>query len=241
MLTIESLREFAKKLQTNEKNVVREYIQHLCLSSLYKNKEAQNLLFKGGTALRLIYQSPRFSEDLDFTGHFYHRKGIEELLLESLVEVERTGISIHLKEAKRTTGGYLAIIHYRVFDFTEDINVEISLRKPKKDGNEVVTIISEIAVPYTLYCLSPRVLVREKMHALMQRKKPRDYYDVYFLLRHPALNKFVDKKMLDKILLQIEKERIDFKKELSPFLPVSHHTILRNFKTTLKEEVSQYL
>lgn len=36
--------------------------------AFYQEKEAEAILFKGGTALRLIYQSPRFSEDLDFSG-----------------------------------------------------------------------------------------------------------------------------------------------------------------------------
>ncbi len=68
MLSLKNLNEFIKKLQTIPKNVVREYIQHLFLSCLYKIKGSEKLLFKGGTALRIIFGSPRFSEDLDFTG-----------------------------------------------------------------------------------------------------------------------------------------------------------------------------
>jgi len=112
MLTQENLREFTKNFQTSEKNVIREYIQHLCLANLYKNKEAQNLLFKGGTSLRFIYQSPRFSEDLDFTGRFYNLKEIEDLFLKTLAEIEKIGIRISFKETKPTTGGYLGLIHY---------------------------------------------------------------------------------------------------------------------------------
>jgi predicted nucleotidyltransferase component of viral defense system len=38
------------------------------LSYLYKQPDSEKLLFKGGTALKFIFRSPRYSEDLDFTG-----------------------------------------------------------------------------------------------------------------------------------------------------------------------------
>ncbi|MBE0434106.1 nucleotidyl transferase AbiEii/AbiGii toxin family protein [candidate division WOR-3 bacterium] len=240
MLTSEDLREFAKKLQTNERNVVREYVQHLFLSDLYRHRGSRDLLFKGGTALRLIYGSPRFSEDLDFTGRFYRPDRIEELLVRALGEVERTGVSIRLEEAKPTSGGYLAIINYRLFDYADAMHVEISMRKPKAGAAEVTTIVSEFMIPYTLYHLAPRDLVREKVQALVQRGKPRDYYDVYFLLRHPALNRFIDKGKLDRVQDLLDRERIDFRKELQLFLPVSHHAILKNFRGVLKKEISGY-
>jgi predicted nucleotidyltransferase component of viral defense system len=37
------------------------------LSRLYSRRESENIFFKGGTALHLIFKAPRFSEDLDFT------------------------------------------------------------------------------------------------------------------------------------------------------------------------------
>ncbi len=36
---------------------------------------SESLLFKGGTVLKLIWRSPRFSEDLDFTGSKISRGG----------------------------------------------------------------------------------------------------------------------------------------------------------------------
>jgi len=43
-----------------------DYIQHLLLWSLYSR--TQDLILKGGTALRLVYGGNRYSEDLDFNG-----------------------------------------------------------------------------------------------------------------------------------------------------------------------------
>lgn len=242
MLSLENLKEFTKKSQTIEKNVVREYIQHLFLSSLYKFPKAEKLLFKGGTALRIIYGSPRFSEDLDFTGeNIYDYKLIDELFLNTLSEIEKQGIEINLEEAKPTTGGYLGIIHYNVYGFAEDIKFEISLRKSRKPTKEVTTIINDYVSHYTILHLSSEEIIKEKMRALLDRKKPRDYYDLYFFLRHPELHKSVEKTLLKQMLINLEKEKIDFKEDLSVLLPVSHQIILRDFQSNLIKEIKKFI
>jgi len=118
---------------------------------------------------------------------------------------------------------------------------EVSLRKGIKIEGELVTIIGDFTIAYTLLHLPTKELVSEKIQALLERGKPRDYYDLYFLLRHPALNKFVDKRRLNKIWNNLDKVQIDFKRELSVLLPVSHHMILKNFKNNLKREIERYL
>jgi len=241
MLSLENLKEFTRKFQTIEKNVMREYIQHLFLSSLYKFPKAEKLLFKGGTALRVVYGSPRFSKDLDFTGeNIYHYKFIDELFINTLSEIEKQGIKIDLKEAKSTTGGYLGIIHYEIYNFTEDIKFEISLRKSNKLIKEVSTIINDYVPYYTILHSSGEGIVKEKITALLDRKKPRDYYDLYFFLRHPALHKFMEKTLLKRVLDNLEKEKIDFKEDLSVLLPVSHQMILKDFQSNLIREIKKF-
>ena len=43
-----------------------EYLQYELLDSLFKDAAAAELSFIGGTAIRILHDSPRFSEDLDF-------------------------------------------------------------------------------------------------------------------------------------------------------------------------------
>ncbi len=82
MITRQFITELSTKNQTSEQNVAREYCQHLFLSYLYKRAGAEKLLFKGGTALRVIFKSPRFSEDLDF----FSFKEIDILALDVLLK-----------------------------------------------------------------------------------------------------------------------------------------------------------
>ncbi len=116
MLTRANLEQFTKQAQTKLENVIREYCQHLFLSFFYQQPGSERLLFKGGTALRIIFYSPRYSEDLDFTGIKISQQEVEELFLNTLADIEKTGIVVEIKEAKRTTGGYLGIIEFRIYD-----------------------------------------------------------------------------------------------------------------------------
>ena len=68
MINSATIRKLAIAQQTTELNIAREFAQHLFLSGFYQNVGSEHVLFKGGTALRLVYGSPRFSEDLDFSG-----------------------------------------------------------------------------------------------------------------------------------------------------------------------------
>lgn len=242
MLSIENLKEFTKRYQTKEINVVREYIQHLFLSYLYKMPGAGDLLFKGGTALRIIYQSPRFSEDLDFTGqNIYDTSAIEQLFISTLTEIEKTGITIDLKEAKPTTGGYLGIIHYELHDFIEDMKFEVSLRRGKTQKNDISSIINDYVPSYSLIHQAAKEIVGGKIAALLDRQKPRDYYDLYFILRHPELNKCLNKKILPRVKENLSKSRVNFKRELSMLLPVSHQLILKDFRGLCLKEINKYL
>ena len=81
MLSENSIKELAVKFQTSELNIAREYFQNLFLNSLYTQKNSEKLGFKGGTALRIVFNSPRFSEDLDFTAD----TGIKVFLLKQML------------------------------------------------------------------------------------------------------------------------------------------------------------
>ncbi len=107
MIEVKVLKELANRQQMTMDNIVREYLQHLFLSFLYQEKKSELLLFKGGTALRLVWRSPRFSEDLDFTGFKISIAQIETLMEATLQKVESEGIKTDIEESKKTSGGYL--------------------------------------------------------------------------------------------------------------------------------------
>src|SRR3989338_6900918 len=44
-----------------------EFLQHLILQSFYRQGVFKHLVFTGGTALRILYQTGRYLEDLDLS------------------------------------------------------------------------------------------------------------------------------------------------------------------------------
>jgi len=173
-------------------------------------KHKENLVFKGGTALRKCYfENYRFSEDLDFTAidrnYIISLSEIEEIIRKV---TELSGILFHidnyrlLKFENKTTG-YQFRLKYWGADHSKNqeppdverwstgIKIEIILYeemafKPVK--NKIIhpysdsSGFSDIEVP----CYDLKEIMAEKLRALIQRSytAPRDFYDIYSLNDH---------------------------------------------------------
>ncbi len=237
MITQEQIIKFANQYQTTEVNILREYYQHIFLSYFYQQPQTNDIYFKGGTALRLVHRSPRFSEDLDFSANI-SKEEIEEALSATLVKIEKEGIPTDLQEAKTTTGGYLATMLFQK-DPGVAIQIEISLREGDKRG-ESATITNDFIPNYTVFALAQDQLVDQKIEALLARKKPRDFYDLYFILRANLLPP-QKKSILSQVLTALHQTDINFENELKEFLPKTHWAIIRDFKVTLEREINRFV
>ncbi len=58
--------ELEKLPEADRRAVLREILQYIILSILYKTDLGKQLGFMGGTSLHIFFQTKRFSEDLDF-------------------------------------------------------------------------------------------------------------------------------------------------------------------------------
>lgn len=244
MIEQRQVQHLAQTWQTTTDNVVREYFQQLFLSYLYQEKGSDSLFFKGGTALRIIWHSPRFSEDLDFTGAGVTVKGIESLMEGALAGIEMQGTQAEIIESKKTSGGYLAIFQFDSDEYKSRIQVEVSLRNDKKGLGTAALIQSDLVVPYTLIHLKEKILVAEKIQACLSRGKARDFYDFYFILRSRMAFQeafLQDKKLKAKILHVVKSGKIDFRRELKTFLPVNQHLIIKGFPKILIAEIERNL
>lgn len=242
MIEKRQVQKLTDRWQTTTDNVVREYFQQLFLSYLYQEKGADSLLFKGGTALRIIWQSPRFSEDLDFTGVNVSIKKIEGLMEGVLAKMEMEGIHAEIVESKSTSGGYLTIFQFKTDEYESRIQIEVSLRNGKRSVKIAALIRSELVMPYTLVHLKEEVLVFEKIQACLTRGKARDFYDLYFIFRSRMAfrNAFLkDKQLKSKIVKVVKSGKLDFKRELKTFLPVSQRMVIKGFPTILLAEIER--
>ena len=240
MLNRETIKEMALRYKTTEINIAREYVQHLFLSFFYQERNSERVLFKGGTALRIVFQSPRFSEDLDFSGFGINIETLETLLVNVMDKVDRTGVAIDVSESKKTSGGYIGVLDLAFSGYHTRILIEVSLRKKTKVKGEPVLIAGNFLPPYTIAMLPRITLIDEKLAAVLSRAKPRDYYDVYFLLRKELIS-VEQRKSLREIKCRLEKEKLSVEKELKDFLPSDQQKIIRDFHEILLREVSRYV
>ena len=97
-------------------NALKEVFQEIALLGLYHGGFFEKAAFYGGTALRILYGLPRFSEDLDFTllqknSDFQGKQAFDlEQYFGSIVdEFEALGIKIEIaKKVKKDFGSDIA-------------------------------------------------------------------------------------------------------------------------------------
>ena len=249
MIDVKQVRELADRYQTTADNIVREYFQHLFLSQLYRMEKSDNLLFKGGTGLRIIYGSPRFSEDLDFSifrvERYIQKKFIEDLFSAVLAEIEKMGIRVGLgPKPGETAEGYYGDAVFHIYDYQPiSVSINISARNGRDIKGEIDSVANDFVPTYNILHLSQELLVDEKVFdALLRRGKARDFYDLYFIMRKGLLSagqkvRLNEKK--DEIVKSSEK--VDFSAELSVFLPQDQQNIIRDFKNNLVNELNRQL
>jgi hypothetical protein len=112
MLTIEQLSgHFPLALrQRNPRGMLVEYLQYELLDSLFKNPAAAALSFIGGTAIRILHNSHRFSEDLDFDNFGLSFAQFEELLKTACRDMEYKGFLIEYRIVEK--GAYHCYIRF---------------------------------------------------------------------------------------------------------------------------------
>jgi len=250
MISTEMLKKLGNQYQMAVyPNVVREYFQHIFLSELYKLPKAEKLFFKGGTAFRIVYGSPRFSEDLDFSlldmPQNEIKSFVEELFIQVLAEMAQMGLQVELGEKSGvTSGGYFGIANFKMPEYQPvSVEINISTRKGKKIAGEADSIANDFTPPYTIIHLPQVEMVEEKIFgALLTRKKPRDFYDLYMIMRKGMLTAEQKKRLVEvrDIIISFARQ-ISFKSELEEFLPANQQGIIKDFSATLERELNNQL
>ena len=237
MLSADELRRLSTRSQTTGLNTAREYAQHVFLSYLYQKRSSEKLLFKGGTALRIIYGSPRYSEDLDYTASRMTDTEVRQAIEGAIGDMRKEGFEVSM-EYNKTSGGWLVLLETKVASWPVRVELNLSRRKEASKG-EFHLIASPYTPPYTINALSEEELVAEKIEALLSRKKPRDYYDLYYILRSSLNKKPAIKKKRELMECAEGMDDTKIKKELKTFLPASYQPVAANLKNNLKKELTR--
>ncbi len=173
----------AAQIGIDVQQVIREEAELIFLKGLFDSPISDKLVFKGGTALRLIYSSPRFSEDLDFsiTDEVKYAE-----FKKIITHIAKSDERFSIKDLANKYYTHLAQIRIKEpwQEIALSIKIEIAKKIVKKDNagyvnslaKSSVTNISVMAKAFTL----ERIL-KDKLRAIKERKMPRDIFDIWFI------------------------------------------------------------
>lgn len=217
----EQLDILAKQLVISYDQILREEAEMVFLDELAKDKISSKVIFYGGTALRLAYGSPRFSEDLDFLAVKTLAFGEFKKFMGKTVK-QNSGWS--LKDLKNKRQTMFALILIRDNKLKHNFSIKIEVHKPSKKvklASELRLIKSPTSIAEPLL-LTPVLyeLKRLKAAALRQRKKARDIFDLWYIAQAERSN-FVLPGELPPYAAR------EFQNELQVFLPKKYYPIIK--------------
>lgn len=189
----------SRKIGISTTHIVREEYEMIILKEIFASPIGDHLIFKGGTALRLAYDSPRFSEDLDFS----------ILKSFSCQKIKKT------YQRLSHDFPFLSLVDFRdkyftcfaIFKIKEpflhqafSIKVEISKRKVnwKKGLDYCQKILHTSVTPIRVFALvtTQERIFKDKKRAIKERDKARDLFDLWYLgqiLKRPVHLKKIKK------------------------------------------------
>jgi predicted nucleotidyltransferase component of viral defense system len=247
MLNDNQLSDYAKRANIDTFSVFREYLQLAFLFTWYRNDIAKKTYFKGGTCLRLIFGSGRFSEDLDFTTNLTAQQ-TDTTLDTVMAQLQQEFPGIGVKTVATPVGfSRKIILQTTISPFPLGIKLDFSTRESVLEP-KVSTVKTDypFAILIPIPHLSMKEILAEKVRAITSRTKSRDLYDLYYLLCRnvPFDPVFIQKKLdfyketfdFDALKHSISHwNRKDLKNDLGPFLPSDTRYIIPDLpEMTLK-------
>lgn len=192
-------------------NHLRELLQIVCLKVIYDGGHFSNITFTGGTALRILYDLRRFSEDLDF--FLTRKKGYD---FKAVTGDIRRGFGLNGLEATLKTWG-LGNVDNATIRFPglikevgitgapdRDLSIQFEVNLNTPAGGEVEKTLTSRLFMFNIAHFSLPSLFATKLHACFFRKyvKGRDFYDLLWYLGRKVKPNYV---MLNNAIKQTER------------------------------------
>ena len=218
----EMLQKYQIKNSTDAENALKEIIQEIALLGLQRANFFEKAAFYGGTALRILYSLPRFSEDLDFSLFKSDPKfSLAPYFSAVQKELEAYGFQVKIETVNKKTKSeiesafikadtkihFLKIQSLKAFESTThlysklQIKFEVDIEPVSNFEYETRYLLAPISFP--VITLKKPDLFAGKVHALLFRKwknriKGRDFYDYVWYLKNQTpvrLNYLSDKSI----------------------------------------------
>ena len=194
MLSFEALTAEAKQRGIpagKMRGVLREYLQVLILKEMYKMPEGEKLCFTGGTYLRLIHQTKRFSEDLNFNVSRMKKDDYEGCMKNIRNSLKKEGLEIQLAFGH---WGNLLVAEFILPDIEkyygvvssyarkEGIVIKIEANQPRWRIKTETLMVTGFGNMFPVVCTESGALFADKIDALIKKNQARHLFDIIFML-----------------------------------------------------------
>ncbi len=212
-------KKLALEVGININQIVREYWEMLILKEISQNKLSEFLIFAGGTALRLCYQSPRFSDDLDF----YLKKKLSFSLFKSSIFKIKKLLKIEIVDLTSKYYTFLAEFKIKEKFLPLPFRIKIEVRKKIIKKNWELKLLTSPTVNFQVLfsVLNIEKIQEFKKKALIERKEPRDLFDLWFISQ-------IKKEPFKKPKIKINSKFL--KQDLGKYLPEKFKPIINQLQ-----------
>ena len=169
----------------------KDYYLALAIQLVYNSPLGSKLIFKGGTSIHHCYlQQKRFSEDLDFTSLDANVSGEE---IASVLESDGT-FRVNKTFESEFTIKIERLQYQGLLGQPGNIKFEVDRHQSVVLPGITVSYQNVWNVVASAQVMDQREICAEKIRAVSQRARYRDFYDLYFLLNDPkvAVDKAVE-------------------------------------------------
>lgn len=183
------LAEYPLHLRAHRSSILKEYLQYKILRSIFESKYALKLAFLGGTALRILFNSSRFSEDLDFDNFALNAAEFGSLAKIIQQDLELEGLVVEIKF--KTQNAYRLKIRIPKLLFESGLTnlpeQKILLQIDTVPQNFAYTptkpLLNKFEVFTQIQATPKAILLAQKIYAAVNRPRlmGRDFFDVVFL------------------------------------------------------------
>lgn len=190
MLLINEIEKaYPEKLRSFKRFILREYLQYKILNIIYTSQYGKKLSFIGGTALRILYDNQRFSEDLDFDNLGLNQSALDDLtkIIENNLRDEGYEISIRNTQhnAFRCRIKIPKLLYQNNLSPLQDEQILIQFdTEPQNFQHKTqIKLINKFDVLQNVVTSPLDVLYSQKLYTAFNRKRPkgRDFFDILFL------------------------------------------------------------
>jgi predicted nucleotidyltransferase component of viral defense system len=193
MIDIEQLKRFfPENVRHQNLHIFREYLQYVMLGILFEHPIGRRLTFLGGTCLRIIYDSQRFSEDLDFDNDGLTEDEFAEIKAIMEKELALRGYNVEVvikgKTAYRCEVKYPNILYNQGLSKIkeEKLLIQIDTQAQNFKYERKFHLLNKFGVLTEIPVTPTDVIFSQKCYAILNRPrtKGRDFYDLVFLLSY---------------------------------------------------------